>query len=105
MVNQIEVNPFYQQEGVEDFFDKYGTKVEVWGPLAEGRDGIFQDETLKTIGDQYGKSVAEGRMKENIDLFDFELSDEDMEKIKTLDKNEPIADITSPQFVEMISNY
>ena len=44
-------------------------------------------------------------MKENIDLFDFELSDEDMEKIKTLDKNEPIADITSPQFVEMISNY
>ena len=125
MVNQIEVNPFYQQEGVEDFFDKYGTKVEAWGPLAEGRDGIFQDETLKTIGDQYGKSVAqvilrwliqrgiivfpkssaEGRMKENIDLFDFELSDEDMEKIKTLDKNEPIADITSPQFVEMISNY
>ena len=80
---------------------------------------------MKTIGDQYGmsiaqvilrwliqrgiivfpKSSAEGRMKENIDLFDFELSDEDMEKIKTLDKNEPIADITSPQFVEMISNY
>lgn len=125
MVNQIEVNPFYQQEGVEDFFEKYGAKVEAWGPLAEGRDGIFQNETLKAIGDQYGKSVAqvilrwliqrgiivfpkssaEGRMKENIDLFDFELSDDDMEKIKTLDKNEPIADITSPQFVEMISNY
>ena len=44
-------------------------------------------------------------MKENIDLFDFELSNGDMEKIKTLDKNEPIADIATPQFVEMISNY
>lgn len=125
MVHQIEVNPFFQQEGVEDFYAKYGTKVEAWGPLAEGRDNIFNNETLKEIGSKYNKSnaqvmlrwliqrgiivfpksSAEERMAENLDVFDFELSDEDMEKIKTLNRDEPIADITDPAFVEMITNY
>ena len=125
MVHQIEVNPFYQQEGIEKFHDKFDTKVEAWGPLAEGRDRIFENPILSEIGDKYGKSVAQvilrwliqrgiivfpksvksQRMVENFDVFDFVLSDEDMEKIKELETGNPIADIDTPEFVEMISNY
>lgn len=123
MVNQIEVNPFYQQQGTEEFHEKYGAKVEAWGPLAEGRDGIFKNPVLAEIGEKYGKSVAQvilrwiiqrgiivfpkstkhERMVENTDLFDFELSDEDMEKIKELETGEPIVDINSAEFLEFLN--
>lgn len=123
MVNQIEVNPFYQQQGTEEFHEKYGAKVEAWGPLAEGRDGIFKNPVLAEIGAKYGKSVAQvilrwiiqrgiivfpkstkpERMVENADLFDFELSDEDMEKIKELETGEPIVDINSAEFLEFLN--
>ena len=123
MVNQIEVNPFYQQQGTEEFHEKYGAKVEAWGPLAEGRDGIFKNPVLAEIGEKYGKSVAQvilrwiiqrgiivfpkstkpERMVENADLFDFELSDEDMEKIKELETGEPIVDINSAEFLEFLN--
>lgn len=125
MVNQIEINPFYQQEDAEDFFNRFDTKIEAWGPLAEGRDNIFNNAVLKSIGDKYNKSVAqvilrwiiqrgiivfpkstnESRMKENFDIFDFELSDDDMDKIKELNTDVPIANIDSPEFVESIINY
>lgn len=125
MVHQIEVNPFYQQEGIEEFHKKFDTKIEAWGPLAEGRDGIFSNDILSEIGEKYDKSVAQvilrwliqrgiivfpksvksERMIENFDVFDFELSDEDMEKIKELETGNPIADIDTPEFVEMISNF
>ena len=59
MVNQIEINPFYQQQGAEDFHAKYGTLIESWGPLAEGRNGIFSNPILSQIGEKYGKSVAQ----------------------------------------------
>ena len=125
MVNQIEINPFYQQQGTEDFHDKFGTLIESWGPLAEGRNGIFKNPILTQIGEKYGKSVAQviirwimqrgiivfpksvkqERMEENFNVFDFELSDDDMEKIKELETGEPIAYIDTPEFIEAISQY
>ena len=59
MVNQIEVNPFFQQEGTEDFHREFDAVVEAWGPLAEGKDGIFTNPILSEIGEKYGKSVAQ----------------------------------------------
>lgn len=125
MVNQIEINPFYQQQGTEDFHAKFETLIESWGPLAEGRNGIFQNPILAEIGEKHGKSVAQviirwiiqrgiivfpksvkaERMQENLDVFDFELSEEDMEKIKELETGEPIAYIDTPEFVESISQF
>ncbi|MBP3790762.1 MAG: aldo/keto reductase [Methanobrevibacter sp.] len=125
MVNQIEINPFYQQQGTEDFHAKFGTLIESWGPLAEGRNGIFSNPVLSEIGEKYGKSVAQviirwiiqrgiivfpksakpERMAENIDVFDFELTKDDMEKIKELETGEPIAYIDTPEFVESISQF
>ena len=125
MVNQIEINPFYQQQGTEDFHAKFETLIESWGPLAEGRNGIFQNPILAEIGEKHGKSVAQviirwiiqrgiivfpkavkaERMQEYLDVFDFELSEEDMEKIKELETGEPIAYIDTPEFVESISQF
>ena len=120
MVNQIEVNPFFQQEGTEDFHKEFDAVVEAWGPLAEGKDGIFTNPILSEIGEKYGKSVAqvilrwiiqrgivvfpkstkESRMIENADVFDFELSDEDMEKIKEMETSIPIAPVDDPTFIK-----
>ena len=125
MVNQIEINPFYQQQGTEDFHAKFETLIESWGPLAEGRNVIFKNPILAEIGEKHGKSVAQviirwiiqrgiivfpkslkaERMQENLDVFDFELSEEDMEKIKELETGEPIAYIDTPEFVESISQF
>ncbi|WP_323736362.1 aldo/keto reductase [Methanosphaera sp. ISO3-F5] len=125
MINQIEVNPFYQQDQIETFYQKYETTVESWGPLAEGKNNIFNNQTLKKIAQKYEKTVAQiilrwiiqrgiitfpkstkkERMTENINIFDFELKEEDMEKIKELETGIPIADIDSPEFVEAISKY
>ncbi|MBQ9160294.1 MAG: aldo/keto reductase [Methanobrevibacter sp.] len=122
MVNQIEVNPFYQQEGTEDFHNEFGAVVEAWGPLAEGKDGIFTNPILVEIGEKYGKSAAqvilrwllqrgivvfpkstkESRMIENKDLFDFELTDEDMEKIKELETGVPIVEVDNPEFIKFV---
>ena len=122
MVNQIEINPFYQQEGTEDFHGEFDAVVEAWGPLAEGKDGIFTNPILSKIGEKYGKSVAqvilrwiiqrgivvfpkstkESRMIENADVFDFELSDEDMEKIKELETGVPIVEIDNPNFIKFV---
>ncbi|WP_295115281.1 aldo/keto reductase [uncultured Methanobrevibacter sp.] len=125
MVNQIEINPFFQQQGTEDFHSKFGTLIESWGPLAEGRNGIFKNPILAEIGEKYNKSVAQviirwiiqrgiivfpkstkqERMEENFNVFDFELTDGDMEKIKELETGEPIAYIDTPQFIESISQF
>lgn len=125
MINQIEVHPFFQQEGITEFYDKYGCKVEAWGPLAEGKNDIFNNPILKEIADKYQKSVAQvilrwhiqrgiiifpkstkpERVQENIDIFDFELEDEDMTKIKELETNVRIAQINDPSFVEYILSF
>ena len=122
MVNQIEINPFYQQEGTVEFHKEYDAVVEAWGPLAEGKDDIFNNPVLSEIGSKYEKSVAqvilrwliqrdivvfpkstkESRMIENSDVFDFELTDEDMEKIKELETGIPIVEVDDPEFIKFV---
>ncbi|MBQ9025091.1 MAG: aldo/keto reductase [Methanobrevibacter sp.] len=124
MVNQIEVNPFFQQEGTEEFHKQFDAVVEAWGPLAEGKDGIFTNPILVEIGEKYDKSSAqvilrwliqrgivvfpkstkESRMIENADVFDFELSDDDMEKIKELETGVPIVEVDNPEFIKFVIN-
>lgn len=104
-INQIEVHPFHQQIESQKFFKENNVQVEAWAPFAEGRNNMFQNELLLSIGTKYNKSVAQvilrwlvqrgiialaktthkERMVENISIFDFELSTEDMTEITTLD--------------------
>lgn len=108
MVNQIEVHPHHQQSESKKWHDKYGVQVEAWAPFGEGRGGMFELPELKTIGDKYGKTVAQvilrwhlqrgvvvipksthiERMEENLSVFDFELTAEDMADIGALDKKQ-----------------
>lgn len=107
-INQIEVNPFHQQIEAQKINEKYNVQLEAWAPFAEGRNGMFTNPQLKAIGDKYGKSVGQvilrwlvqrgiiplaktvrkERMLENINIFDFELSKEDMDVIASMDKKE-----------------
>lgn len=105
MVNQIEVNVFNQQVEAKKWADKYGVVLEAWAPFAEGRNNMFHNEVLQAIGEKHNKSVAQvilrwlyqrgivslaksvhqERIKENFDIYSFELDNEDMKKIETLD--------------------
>lgn len=105
MVNQIEVNVFNQQVEANKWADKYGVVLEAWAPFAEGRNNMFHNEVLQAIGEKHNKSVAqvilrwlyqrgivslaksvhEERIKENFDIYSFELDNDDMKKIETLD--------------------
>ena len=106
-VNQIETHPFHQQVETQKFLQENNVQIESWGPFAEGKNNIFQNELLLSIGKKHNKSIAQvilrwltqrgviaipksvrkERMEENFNIFDFELSAEDMEAIKTLDTN------------------
>lgn len=105
MVNQIEVNVFNQQVEAKKWADKYGVVLEAWAPFAEGRNNMFHNEVLQAIGEKHNKSVAqvilrwlyqrgivslaksvhEERIKENFDIYLFELDNDDMKKIEMLD--------------------
>lgn len=107
MVNQIEIHPHNQQKIAKEWNEKYDVQLEAWAPFGEGKGGLFEDKTLLAIGEKYGKSAAQvilrwhlqrgivvipksthiERMKENLDVFDFELSAADMDAIAALDKN------------------
>lgn len=105
MVNQVEVHPFHQQAEAKKWMDKYGVQMEAWAPFGEGRGDMFANPVLNKIGAKYGKSAAQvilrwhmqrgvvvipksthiERMQENLNVFDFALSDEDMAAIAVLD--------------------
>jgi diketogulonate reductase-like aldo/keto reductase len=122
-VNQIEVNPFQQQIETQTFLQDNSVMVEAWAPFAEGKNNIFQNELLLSIAAKYKKSVAQvilrwvvqrgiialakstrkERMIENINVFDFELSAEDMAAITTLDtKTSSFFDHRDPKMVKWL---
>jgi len=109
-VNQVETHPFHQQIETQKFLRENNVQIESWGPFAEGKNNIFHNELLASIGKKYNKSIAQvilrwliqrnviaipksvrkERMEENFNVFDFELSANDMETIKTLDTKESL---------------
>ena len=122
-VNQVELHPFFQQENALALMKEYGVHPEAWGPFAEGNHGIFTHPVLTKIGQKYGKSAAQvalrwnvqrgvtvipksvhkERMEQNIAIWDFQLSDEDMAEIAKLDiGHSEIVDHSDPKFVQML---
>ena len=109
-VNQIETHPFFQRESDNEIMKNYGTQIESWGPFAEGRGDMFTNPILSKIGKKYNKSVAQvilrwliqrnvvvipksvhkERIIENFNIFDFELSADDMNKIKSMDTDKSL---------------
>ncbi len=105
MVNQLETHPFFQQGAANAFLRQEGIQHEAWAPFAEGKRGIFNNPTIEAIADRHGKttgqvvlrwlnqrgvvvipkSVRKERMAENLDIFDFTLSDEEMRRMSVLD--------------------
>ena len=122
-VNQVELHPFFQQENALALMKEYGVVPEAWGPFAEGNHGIFTHPVLTKIGEKYGKSAAQAalrwnvqrgvvvipksvrkdRMEQNMDIWDFELSAEDMAEIAKLDLgHSEIVNHDDPAFVKML---
>lgn len=125
-INQVETHVFNQQVKAREVMKKYGVHIESWGPFAEGRHGFFSNEVLKSIGEQYEKTVAQvalryliqlgvivipkstrrERMLENFNVFNFELSLRDMEVIAGLDRDESLFfSHYDPETVEFLINY
>lgn len=125
-VNQIETHVFDQQKDAMRYAREYGTRIMAWGPLAEGRNNFFTNPVLATIGAKYGKSVAQvalrwltqrdviiipksvhvDRMKQNLYIFDFTLSDEDMAEIAALDTGKSLFfDHHDPETVKMFMGW
>lgn len=124
-INQIETHPFHQQIETQQFLQSNNVQIESWGPFAEGKNEIFRNEVLGTIGKKYDKSTAQvilrwltqrgvivipksarkERMAENFNIFDFNLSDDDMKIIATLDTKESLFfDHRNPEMVKWLSN-
>lgn len=124
-VNQVETHPFHQQKTAHEIMKKYGVQHESWGPFAEGRKDMFTNPALKGLGEKYDKSVAQvilrfliqndvvvipkttrkERMIENLDVFNFSLSDNDIETIAALDEGESaFFSHYDPQTVEYLTS-
>lgn len=122
-VNQIELHPFFQQEAALKLMKEYNVVPEAWGPFAEGKFGIFTHPVLSVIGEKYGKTAAQvalrwnvqrgvvvipksvhkERMKENMNIWDFVLTDQEMEEIGRLDLgHSEIVDHSNPDFVRAL---
>ncbi len=125
VINQVEVNPLNAQVEAQENMEKYGVKMEAWAPFGEGRNGLFTNEVLVSIGKKYNKSSAQvmlrwliqrgviiacksthiERMKENFNVFDFELSEDDMQEISKLDtSNSLFFNHQDPKMVEWFDN-
>lgn len=122
-VDQVELHPFFQRENALALMKEYGVHPEAWGPFAEGNHGIFTHPVLTQIGQKYGKSAAQvalrwnvqrgvtvipksihkERMEQNINIWDFKLSGEDIAGIAKLDiGHSEIVDHSDPKFVQML---
>ena len=125
-VNQVELHPYFVQQAAVDNMKAYGVVPQAWGPLAEGKHGIFTDPELTAIGNQYGKTAAQvalkwnaqrgvsiipksvhvDRMEQNIDIWDFTLTEEQMKTIAAKDLgHSEIVNHADPVFVKFIFNY
>jgi 2,5-diketo-D-gluconate reductase A len=124
-IDQVECHPFFQRAAAQQLMRDRGVQIESWGPFAEGRNNLFSDSTLSEIGAAHGKSVAQvvlrwlvqrgvvvvqksvrpERMRENIDIFDFELADEELARIAPMDRGESLFfDHRDPAMVSLIGN-
>ena len=124
-VNQVEVNPLNAQFSSQENMEKYGVKMEAWAPFGEGRNNLFTNEVLVNIGKKYNKSAAQvmlrwliqrgvivacksthiERMEENFNVFEFKLSNDDMEEIKKLNQNNSLFfNHQDPKMVEWFDN-
>ena len=124
-VNQIETNPFHQRADYQELLQDEGVQLESWGPFAEGRNGLFGNEVLTGIGQAHGKSVAQvvlrwltqrrvvvipktvnaDRMAQNLDVFDFTLTDAELAQIAGLDEGESqFFDHRDPAMVRRLSS-
>ena len=122
-VDQVELHPFFQQEDAMALMKEYGVVPEAWGPFAEGKFGIFTHPVLTKIGSKYGKSAAQvalrwnvqrgvvvipksvhkERIEQNLDIWDFQLSQKDMEEISGLDVgHSEIVSHDDPGFIKML---
>lgn len=122
-VNQVELHPFFQQEDALSLMREYGVQPMAWAPFAEGKHGIFTHPVLTKIGEKYGKGAGQvalrwnmqrgvvvipksthrERMEQNIDVFDFSLTDEEMREIAALDiGHSEIIDHTDPKLVQAL---
>jgi len=125
-INQIETHPFHQQIETQKFLSDNGIQIESWGPFAEGKNGLFTNPVLSEIGKKYQKSVAqvtlrwliqrdvivipksvsEDRIKQNFDVFDFELTSQDIEQITALDTNDSLfINHRNPETVKWLSSW
>lgn len=123
-VNQIETHPFHQQIEAHKFLQENGIQHESWGPFAEGKNDLFKNELLAAIGKKYNKSIAQvvirwltqrgivaipksvrkERMEENFNIFDFQLSNDDMQSIQSLDqKASAFFDHRDPKMVKWLA--
>ena len=125
-VNQIETHPFHQQIETHKFLQENNVQIESWGPFAEGKNGIFKNELLASIGKKYNKTIAQvilrwltqrgviaipksvrkERIEENFNIFDFELNAEDMDAFKALDTTKSsFFDHRDPAMVKWLGTY
>ena len=124
MVNQLQCNPLVQQQGIEPILAEHDTKMMAWGPLGgEGAEGVVKNELLASIGKGYGKTAAQvalrwltqrgivaipksthvERMRQNLDIFDFTLTEVEMQRIGTLNQHDAgTVNFSDPQFVKYL---